>query len=413
MAPRRKLDCDILIAGGGFVGMALALALADETLGKGFDVILADAAAPNPDRGRDWRASAITAASCRMLKRLGVWQWIGGDNMQSVSAMAISDGVLEQVARPSILNFDTQGAADDGLDAAIIVKNQALLNALRRRVEDSAAIKFLAPCQITGFAVDALSVEAVGGEGPVTAQLLVGADGGGSKIRQAAGIKTVHWDYGQWGIVAEIELSRPHKGRAVQHFLPSGPFAMLPLPENKASLVWSEKEAEARRLLELDNATFCAELLQRLGRQFGDVRITGGPQGFALGLSLAREFVRDRLALVGDAAHKVHPLAGQGVNLGFKDVAVLTDILKTARGNGEAFGGLAVLERYQQWRRFDSVSQAMAMDGLNRLFSNQSASLRVARDVGMGLVERVPALKNFLVREAAGDTGKVPPLMMR
>ena len=326
--------------------------------------------------------------------------------------MLISDGVLEQVARPPILRFDTQRGADDGLDAAIIVKNDALLRALNERVGEIPSICTLRPRRIESFKAEDNAVEIKFETGKsLVAKLLVGADGSKSKIRHCAGIKTIGWDYGQWGIVAEIELSRDHKGQAVQHFLPHGPFAMLPLPGKIASLVWSEEETEARRILALEEEAFCRELLQRLGRQFGEVRITGGPQGFPLGLLMARSFVANRVVLVGDAAHKVHPLAGQGVNLGFKDVAALTDTLKTARGNGEDFTGLAVLERYQQWRRFDSVSHSMSMDGLNRLFSNESAPLRIVRDIGMGLVERTPALKEFLVREAAGDTGKVPPLM--
>lgn len=401
-----------MIAGGGFVGLALALALAGDQFGKGFNVVVADAVDPANDTRQDWRASAITAASRRMLEKLGVWEKIGNQHMQAVSTMLISDDALEQVARPPILTFDTEAGADDGLDAAIIVKNQPLLQALRASVEDASTIQMIAPCQISGFSIDAQIAEThLSDGGIVRSNLLVGADGAKSRIREAAGIKTISWDYDQWGIVAEIELSRPHKGRAVQHFLPNGPFAMLPLPGNKASLVWSEDKEKTQDLLKLDQAAFCEELLQRLGHQFGAVSITGGPQGFPLGLSVARAFVAPHIALVGDAAHKVHPLAGQGVNLGFKDVAALTDVVKTARSNGEVFSGLAVLERYQQWRRFDSVSHSMAMDGLNRLFSNEFAPLRLLRDVGMGLVDRAPPIKNFLIREAAGDTGKVPPLM--
>jgi len=412
VAKSQPEKCDILIAGGGFVGTALALALADGHTGKGFSVVLADAADPAAPGDTDWRASAITAASRRMLNRLGVWQAIDPRHTHPVSRMTITDGTLDEVARPPILTFDTANGADDGLDAAIIVRNAALLDALYTRARDVPAIRAMAPCRITRFTTGPASVTAETDSGEtLQPALLIGADGARSQIRESAGIKTVAWDYGQWGIVAEIELSRSHKGYAVQHFLPHGPFAMLPLPDHRASLVWSEEAGEAKRLLKLDESAFCRELQQRLGHQFGEVSLTGGPQGFPLGFSVARQFVANRLALVGDAAHKVHPLAGQGVNLGFKDVAALTEVLKTARNQGEDYAGLAVLERYQKWRRFDSVSQSLTMDGLNRLFSNDSGALRMMRDVGMGLVDRIPLLKSALIREAAGDTGTTPALM--
>lgn len=414
---KNRSRCAVLVAGGGLVGLAQALALAELGDGKRGKIVLVDQAPLGPgSKGNDLRAFAITAASRRMLTRLGVWEKIT-KYAQPVSKMLISDGPLNQVARPPLLEFPTLENSKDGGEAASIIENRYLVQALIEAVKKDSRIKVIAPDRVTGFEAgpSGVTIQLEQG-GEIEAQLIVAADGARSGIRRMAGIKTIDWDYGQSGIVATIGLGRPHKGRAIQHFLPSGPFAMLPLVGDKqdahrGSLVWSEESGEARRLLALGEKEFLEALQLRLGLQFGDARLLAGPQSFPLGMSLARGFVAPRVVLIGDAAHKVHPLAGQGANLGFKDVAALGETLIDAHRLGEDFGNLLVLERYQTWRRFDVVSNALAMDGMNRIFSNEISGLKQLRDVGLSLVDRVLPLKSMMTREAAGETGRIPALM--
>ncbi len=412
-----SIKCPVLIVGGGLVGMAQALALAAlaET-GAGNIVLVDKVVFTRNDAARDLRSFAITAASRRMLARLGVWDKVA-PYAQPVSKMLISDGELDQMVRPPLLELPTEDSSEDGKEAAAIVESHYLLAVLKARVKQDKRISVIAPDRVTG-------VERNGGivnvtlekNGSLSTRLVVAADGAKSSIRRMAGIKTTDWDYGQTGIVATIALDRPHKGRAIQHFLPAGPFAMLPLVGNseyahRGSLVWSEERREARRLMDLDEAGFLEALQLRLGHQFGEARMISGPQAFPLGMTLARDFVAPGIVVIGDAAHRLHPLAGQGANLGFKDVAALGDTLIEAQRVGEDFASLTVLERYQTWRRFDVVSNAMAMDGINRIFSNRISGLKQLRDVGLGLVDRFLPLKNLLTREAAGETGRVPALM--
>jgi 2-octaprenyl-6-methoxyphenol hydroxylase len=230
-------------------------------------------------------------------------------------------------------------------------------------------------------------------------------------MRKAAGIKTIGWSYDQSGIIATVKLEKSHDGRAIQHFLPSGPFAILPLTENRVSLVWTEDGARAREIVALDDDEFLSEAKKRIGGRFGTLELAGPRAAFPLDLHLARGFVADRVALVGDAAHGVHPLAGQGLNIGLRDVAALAEVAVESARLGLDLGSATVLQRYERWRRFDSAFSAVTMDGLNRLFSNDSAPLRAIRSLGLGLVDRAPALKRFFVREAAGLTGTVPRLL--
>lgn len=405
-----RLDADVAIAGGGFVGMALALALAGAKGGEDLNIVIVDAADPEVLAPPDPRASAITAASRRMLDRLGVWRDLAAD-AQPVTGMLITDSELRHPVRPPLLSFDTEEGSDDTGPAAYIVENDRLAAALRARLADHAGISLIAPDRVESFSDSGGASLTTASGATVRAALIVGADGGNSRVRAGAGIRHVGWDYGQWGIVATVRLARPHRGKAVQHFLPAGPFAMLPLPHERASLVWTEEAKTARALLALDNAAFQAELQRRLGRQFGEAALEGPRLGYPLTFLLARAFVQQGVALIGDAAHRVHPLAGQGLNLGFKDVAALAEVVLEGRAMGLDIGSLTVLERYQRWRRFDAVSSALAYDGLNRLFSNRSGLLRMARDVGLGMVDRLPRLKQVFVREAAGEAGAVPKLM--
>uniref|UniRef100_UPI0025F79CF0 FAD-dependent monooxygenase n=1 Tax=uncultured Aureimonas sp. TaxID=1604662 RepID=UPI0025F79CF0 len=245
------------------------------------------------------------------------------------------------------------------------------------------------------------------------ARLLVAADGVRSKIRDMAGIRTVHTDYGQSGIVATVAHERPHGGRAEEHFLPAGPFAILPLKDNRSSLVWTESTAEAERLLRADDMVFELELEQRFGLKLGALTVEGRPRAFPLGLTLARDFVKPRIALAGDAAHGIHPIAGQGLNLGFKDAAALSEVVVDAARLGRDIGALDTLELYQRWRRFDTVQMGVTTDILNRLFSNDSALVRAVRSFGLSLVDRAPFAKRHFIAQASGITSGPSPRLLQ
>jgi 2-octaprenyl-6-methoxyphenol hydroxylase len=396
-------NIDVLIAGGGFAGLALAIALR-QGLGSSFKVTIADPAfarAPS-----DARASAIVAAARRLFETIGVW-----DNVeaQPILDMVITDSRLDDAVRPALLSFG--GDVEPGEPFAHMVENRPLIDALiaRAKAEDvdllTTAVRDFSPP--TSSRID---VDLAGGE-KISARLLVAADGARSVIRERAGIASRGWSYGQSSIVATVAHERDHHGRAEEHFLPAGPFAILPLTGRRSSIVWTEEAAEAERIVALPDLEFHAELERRFGLHLGDISALGLRRAFPLTISVAREFIAERLALVGDAAHVIHPIAGQGLNIGLKDVAALAEVIVDAARLGLDPGSLAVLERYQRWRRFDTMAMGVATDGLNQLFSNGSDVLRLARDLGLGVVDRLPALKSLFVREAAGLGGEVPRLL--
>jgi 2-octaprenyl-6-methoxyphenol hydroxylase len=401
----RETVVDVVIAGAGAAGLALAVALAD-ALRPGFSVVVCDPAL-GADPAADDRVSAIAGGARRLLTALGVWQRIEGA-VQPIVAMEITDSRLEDAVRPTFLSFDSD--AVDGEPAAHMVENRAVLVALRTAARE-AGVQLL-PAAVADFSAeeDFTAVRLVDGA-QLRARLIVAADGARSKLRALAGIKTVNWSYGQSGIVATIGHERDHGGRAVQHFLASGPFAMLPLAGKQSSIVWTEKSGDAERLVALPPRAFHAELERRFGLQLGEIEVLSPPRAYPLGFTIARTFVGERFALVGDAAHVIHPIAGQGLNLGLRDVAALAECIAESVRLGLDPGSPDVLARYERWRRFDTMATGFTMDVLNRLFSNRSDALRLLRDVGLGLVDRAKPLKQFFAAEAAGLTGDVPRLL--
>ena len=402
---------DVLIGGAGFAGLALAIALR-QGLAPSFSVTVADPALAGPPK--DGRASAIVAAARRLFETIGVWRNI---EAQPILDMVVTDSRLADVVRPVFLSFD--GDVEPGEPFAHMIENGPLLAALAAMAKDEGVA--LRPAAVTDLefaadgANDCVNVRLSNGEA-LAARLLVAADGAHSAIRERAGITSHGWSYGQSAIVTTVAHERDHHGRAEEHFLPAGPFAILPLTRDAAvghrsSIVWTEQAQEAARLVALPDAEFHAELERRFGLRLGEIAAVGPRRVHPLGLSVARAFIADRLALVGDAAHVIHPVAGQGLNMGLKDVAALAEVIVDAVRLGLDPGSLAVLERYQRWRRFDTMAMGIATDGLNRLFSNQSDVLRLLRDVGLGLVDRLPALKHLFIREAAGLVGEVPKLL--
>lgn len=403
-------NLDVLIAGAGYVGVASAVSI--KAARPSLSVAVVDAAPPGVWQ-RDGRASAIAAAASRMLEQLGCWAEIEPE-AQAITDMIITDSRTADPVRPVFLTFG--GEIAPGEPFAQMVDNKVLNGALRRRAVEL-GIDIIEGVGVTGFdeAPAGLTVHLADGAS-LSTRLLVAADGVNSRLRDMAGIKTVKWDYGQSGIVCTVAHERPHNGRAEEHFLPAGPFAILPLKPNKdggnrSSIVWTERTQDATRLVEADELVFEHELEMRFGLKLGEIRPETKPRAWPLGLTLARDFVRPRFALAGDAAHGIHPIAGQGLNLGFKDAAALAEVIVEADRYGEDIGALDVLERYQQWRRFDTVQMGVTTDVLNRLFSNDFGPLRALRDIGLGLVDRAPRLKDFFIRQASGLGGETPRLL--
>jgi 2-octaprenyl-6-methoxyphenol hydroxylase len=356
---------------------------------------------------KDERVSAIAGGARKLLTALGAWDRIA-DRAQPILEMEITDSHLEDAVRPTFLSFDRD--ADPGEPMAHLVENRDVLMALRDAARE-AGVRFVTSA-VERFSASEGDVDVRLADGDrLSARLLVAADGARSKLRAFAGIKTVNWSYGQSGIVATIGHEREHHGRAVQHFLPSGPFAILPLTGKRSSIVWTESTGEAERLISLPREEFHAELEQRFGLRLGEIEVLSQPQAHPLGFSVARTFIGERFALLGDAAHLVHPIAGQGLNLGLRDVATLAECIADAARLGLDPGAPDVLERYERWRRFDTAMMGFTMDALNRLFSNRSDALKLLRDVGLGLVDRAPPLKRFLAAEAAGLSGDAPKLL--
>ena len=407
----RDDQIDVLIAGGGFAGLTLAIALR-QGLGPTFSVTVAD---PTLGAGHadDERASAIVAAARRLFEALDVWQSVA-EEAQPILDMVVTDSRLGDAVRPAFLTFP--GEVEPGEPFAHMVENRFLIAALEKKAREigvglrATAVENFSRLSFPQAHAHRLDVAFAAGNA-VSPRLLIAADGARSLIRERAGIAVHGWDYSQSAIVTNVSHERDHDGRAEEHFLPAGPFAILPLKGRRSSIVWTEATPEAKRVVALDDAAFHEELEARFKLQLGEITAVGARRVHPLGFFVARAFIAERIALVGDAAHVIHPIAGQGLNMGLKDVAALAEVIVDAARLGLDPGTMNVLERYQRWRRFDTMTMGIATDALNRLFSNRSAVLRAARDLGLGMVDRVPGLKRLFIREAAGLVGEVPKLL--
>ncbi|WP_051540838.1 ubiquinone biosynthesis hydroxylase [Ahrensia sp. 13_GOM-1096m] len=398
---------DTLIAGAGYVGLLTAVSIASSA--PSLKIVVVDAAPENVWQN-DGRASAVAAAAVRMLEQLNCWQDIL-PHAQPINEMVVTDSRTSDPVRPVFLTF--AGNVEEGEPFARMIPNVEMIRALRKRC-DEFGVDIIQGVGVTNFenSEENQSAEIHLADGnTISAKLLIACDGVNSRLRDMAGIKTVHWDYGQSGIVATIAHERDHEGRAEEHFLPAGPFAILPLTNNRSSIVWTESTEKAQRLIEGDEFTFDIELEQRFGLKLGDIKVETKPRAYPLGLTLARDFVKPRFALAGDAAHGIHPIAGQGLNLGFKDAAALAEKIVEAHRLGLDIGAINVLEEYQRWRRFDTVQMGATTDILNRLFSNDIAPLRALRSFGLGVVDRLPKLKDYFISQASGISGQTPRLL--
>jgi len=423
-----NLNFDVVIVGGGLTGALAAAALAD----AGFSCAVIDAQDPAVMRatGFDGRTTAISYASARVFKRLGLWAAIE-EHAEPIMDILVTDGrAQDRFSNGAVsrlhLHFDSRelGAlAGEDTPLGWIVENRILMAVLFDAIDRHDNLTLFAPARRSSAQREAGGARVVLEDGRVlTAALILAADGRRSSLRAEAGLKVNQWRYAQTGIVATVTHERPHEGVAQELFLPAGPFAILPMTStpdrdgkmlHRSSLVWTEREAAAAAFMALDDADFSQQIANRFGAYLGEVAIYGGRWSYPLAFHLAQSFIAPRLALIGDAAHAIHPIAGQGFNLGVKDIAAMVDVLTKARLLGLDIGALTVLQDYQRWRRFDSAALALGTDLLNRLFSNDFPPLRLARDIGMNAVGKIAPLRQFFMRQAGADAGKLPSLMAR
>ncbi len=396
-------DTDIAIVGGGLNGPTLAIALEQ----RGLNVTVIDAL-PAPKRGMrdfDGRSYALAHASMRLLRGINLWDAIK-DHTQPMLEIKVTDGRAGTGPSPWMMHFDHTEIEEGPM--GYMCQDRHLRQALLAKMDGAARIT-----QMSGETVVAQSsgqLTLASGK-TVTAKLIVGADGRASGTAERAGIKRTGWGYGQTAIVCAVEHELPHEGIAHQFFMPTGPLAILPLPDNCCSIVWSETETRATKIMAMDDTDFLDALRPAFGSFLGELTLVGKRFSYPLGLTIANRFIGDRVVLIGDAAHGVHPIAGQGLNAGLRDVAALVDVLSDAKARGEDIASAAVLARYEQWRRFDTATLAAATDTFNKLFSNDNPLARAVRDMGMGVINATPRLRRTFIREAAGLTGDLPSLM--
>ncbi len=408
---------EVLISGGGMVGLTLGIALA----GAGVDVVVLEPRDPaaSTDAAFDGRSSAIARGTQRLLAALGIWPGMAAA-AEPILDIRVSDGRIGSAASRLFLHYGRdERAKEPDEPMGYIVENRAIRTALHARAAEMPTLRFMVPERLTNLerGTGTAPAEATLSNGQhLRARLVVAAEGRGSPLRAAAGIRMTAWDYPQSGIVCTVAHEAPHHGVAHEHFLPAGPFALLPMTDgadggHRSSLVWTERRTLVPAMLALDDAAFGAELQRRFGDSLGALRPAGRRWSYPLSLMHAERYIDHRLALVGDAAHGIHPITGQGLNLGLRDVAALAETVVEARRLGLDPGEANVLARYQQWRRFDNTVLMITTDGLNRLFSNDLAPLRLARDVGLAAVNRLPPLKRLFMQHAMGLVGDLPRLI--
>jgi 2-octaprenyl-6-methoxyphenol hydroxylase len=402
-----SLDTDIVIVGGGLNGPALALAMAQ----TGHDVTVIDTLAKTTRKevGFDGRAYALARASQQLLQAIGVWPYVA-ENAQPMLEIKVTDGHAGQGPSPFFMHFD-HAEIEEG-PMGYMVEDRHLRRAFLEAMDAAPRITQISGKTVVAQTMETASVCVTLDDGnTVCGRLLIGSDGRKSGTATRAGIKRSGWDYGQTALVCAIRHDRPHDGIAHQFFMPPGPLAILPLTGNRSSIVWSETTEMAATINALNDADYLEVLRPRFGDFLGEIALEGARFTYPLNLTIADSFIAERLALVGDAAHGMHPIAGQGLNAGLRDIGALAEILTLAKRRGEDISTQLVLERYQQWRRFDTATLALATDAFNRLFSNDNPLLRLGRDLGMGVVGAIPGLRRNFVREAAGLTGDLPRLM--
>jgi 2-octaprenyl-6-methoxyphenol hydroxylase len=410
MSDTTSIETEVLVVGGGLAGASLAAVLAT----AGLETVVVDREDPAAvrDKGFDGRASAIAAGSRHMFEAIGLWDHV--KEAQPILDIKVTDGQVGRRASPLCLSYDHR---DVGEPFGHILENRLLRIAQQDFLATCPHVTYLAPVGVDEVERDDAGVRARLSDGrTVRARLVCACDGRNSRLREDAGIRARRWDYDQSGVVATLTHERPHRGVAYEHFLPSGPFAMLPLPDapdgtHRSSIVWTEKHDLARRAVTLDDADFAREVLRRFGDELGRVAPIGPRFRYPLSGLHADSYIGRRLALVGDSAHGIHPIAGQGLNLGLRDVAALAECVVDTARLGLDIGGPDVLARYQRWRRVDNLTLVAATDSLDRLFSNDLPPVRLARGLGMAAVNRMGPLKKVFMRHAMGMLGDLPRLV--
>ncbi len=402
------ITTDIAIIGGGLSGAIMAIC----SQAHGFRTCIIDANASDIQTtgNFDGRSYALSHSSVRMLNALQLWNDLKR-TAQPILDIKISDGGVAEIPSPYLLHFDHHDLEEGPMGH--MVEDRYLRPLLQGHLQDHDQTIYLDQAQVIGQDTGPTSTELSlkGDQTTVKAKLVVAADGRRSTFAANAGIAYTGWDYAQTSLVCALRHEKPHEGVAYQHFMPTGPLAILPLTKNRASIVWTETTENAKTIMSLDDKAYLDVLRPRFGNFLGDITIAGKRFAFPLELSIAQSLIADRLALVGDAAHGMHPIAGQGLNAGLRDIAALTQVIHEAKQRGEDFGSTAVLNRYQEWRRFDATALPLALDGFNRLFSNHNRLLQDIRALGIGIVNGLPNLKRLLMRQASGLSGVLPRLM--
>lgn len=407
ISKRMTIETDILISGGGLNGPALALGLAQ----AGFNVVIVDKRpmAARSESNFDGRGYALALGSKRLLANIGVWDKVDA-NSQPMLDIKVSDGHAGDGPSPFFLHFD-HAELEEG-PMGFMMEDRFLYRGFMDALQNEPRIALISEDAVVDHSVTGSTVSSQLESGKtVISKLLVGCDGRQSDTATRAGISRSGWEYGQTALVCAIQHELPHNGVAHQFFMPQGPLAILPLSGNRSSIVWTETDENARAIHQLNDEDYLAVLRPRFGNFLGDIELAGARHTYPLSLSVADSFAAERVALVGDAAHGLHPIAGQGLNAGLRDVGALVQVLSEARNRGEDFASQQVLERYEKWRRFDTQALVAATDITNRIFSNDNPLLRIGRDLGMGLINRLPPARRAFMREAAGLTGDLPSLM--